>query len=470
MKDSYIPNVKFNLRSLKEKNKETPINAVVHFYYNRIVISRIGKIKPKDWETNPNHKKYNSPKPGVANDGIRLLLTNTEASIVNAFKDIVEKLGHRPESPNEINQFRELCKSRIQGLPDEIQNEDKPKSDSLIKYIEQYIKEADPEQWKEDPAMNKRRFNIRGTDKDYTKRSRQGWTSLLNQLKEFAIYQGTKDIKFIDINQDFYKMFKDFQTQKGISQNYFGTFIKNLKKFMNESMKEKYHTNTEHTNTNFVKSKAKADGKALTVNQLRSLALFDFSDNTRYENARDFFLVGCWTGLRHSDYSRLTRRNISEEDQIIDIVQKKTGTPVSVPILPELKKILNKYKDTTTGFPREISEVKLNEYIKEICKIVGENSDSSFLELHRSKVERLNGTDIEELPLYKLISTHVGRRSFATNAIRLKIPSEFVKKITGHKTDSAFWEYVKINSRESAKLALKAYLDHQTEMEGINND
>lgn len=76
-------------------------------------------------------------------------------------------------------------------------------------------------------------------------------------------------------------------------------------------------------------------------------------------------------------------------------------------------------KGSTTGFPRAISDVKLNEYIKKACKIVGENFDKSFLQTKDVMVSKIAGVLIENLPLYERISTHTGRRSFATNATRL---------------------------------------------------
>jgi len=173
----------------------------------------------------------------------------------------------------------------------------------------------------------------------------------------------------------------------------------------------------------------------------------------------------------------LTKKSI--KGNIIQIQEtEKTEEGVAIPILPELEKILKKYKDTERGFPQPISDGKLNEFIKDICRIVGKKADKSLSEIitHRKK---LAGGEIElrTEPLYKFVSTHVGRRSFATNAITLGIPTEFVKKITGHKSDEAFWAYVKIKPTEYANLTANAYqqkaeqeairLKKLTEMEGV---
>ena len=47
------------------------------------------------------------------------------------------------------------------------------------------------------------------------------------------------------------------------------------------------------------------------------------SNYERLENARDWFVIGCWTGLRSSDLLRLSKGNIINDS--IKIVTKKTN-------------------------------------------------------------------------------------------------------------------------------------------------
>jgi len=265
----------------------------------------------------------------------------------------------------------------------------------------------------------------------------------------------------------------------------------------------------------FSKQSAPTDSEALTIDQLQNLRIYDFGNQLFLDNARDLFLVGCWTGLRYSDYSRL---NVEEHihGDFIDILTKKTNTQVAIEITEELRKIMEKYsnrstgitaiesvrpwineesftwfvggidtgiksiipknkvsegyfidpisnewiiKGSATGFPRAISDVKLNDYIKKVCKIVGENLDKSFLKTKGVEISKISGIFTEYLPLCDRISTHTGRRSFATNATRLQVPKNMIMKITGHKTETAFDAYVKIKSRESASLLAKYFKD-----------
>ena len=63
----------------------------------------------------------------------------------------------------------------------------------------------------------------------------------------------------------------------------------------------------------------------------------------------------------------------------------------------------------------------------------------------------------EDFKKYELISSHTGRRSFASNAYLAGIPSITIMKITGHKTESAFLKYIKITPEEHARKMAEAW-------------
>jgi integrase len=65
--------------------------------------------------------------------------------------------------------------------------------------------------------------------------------------------------------------------------------------------------------------------------------------------------------------------------------------------------------------------------------------------------ERKNGLCYKRtLPKYDLISSHRARRSFATNAYLSGIPSISIMQITGHSTERAFLQYIKVSQEENA--------------------
>ena len=58
---------------------------------------------------------------------------------------------------------------------------------------------------------------------------------------------------------------------------------------------------------------------------------------------------------------------------------------------------------------------------------------------------------------YKFVTVHTARRSFATNLMLDEIPVPSIMRVTGHKTESAFWKYIKIEAKDSIKAITKLY-------------
>jgi hypothetical protein len=53
---------------------------------------------------------------------------------------------------------------------------------------------------------------------------------------------------------------------------------------------------------------------------------------------------------------------------------------------------------------------------------------------------------------YELEGSHTARRSFATNAYLAGIPAARIMLLTGHKTEDAFFRYIRIQKAENAKV------------------
>ena len=96
--------------------------------------------------------------------------------------------------------------------------------------------------------------------------------------------------------------------------------------------------------------------------------------------------------------------------------------------------------------PEPISDQRFNDYIKEAAKLSGLTK--------KEGVTRTEGgvTRTEYKEQWELITSHTGRRSFATNAYKRGIPTITIMAITGHKTEKAFLKYIKIKQEEHARI------------------
>lgn len=461
----------------KIQEKETRIKAVLRFNgqppltFSGVARVDLGKVKIKEVKKIVNdvvktkvvymsdnwNFENNKPKDTVRNSGLKRRLSFVEEAISSMFLEFCEHLGRFPSSV-EAKELHKRIDDRIKNREVIVSDVEVEQSENLLVYIADYIRgcvSKPPTR----TMINKDRQKVA-----YKSRSIQSFLNTLNILiglkggqgLTFKTINDDKVIKalpvlnFSDINLEFYDELQSYLGDQGLKVNYLGGQVKYIKKFMNESLSEGLHSNLTYKHKEFVKQTAKADNVSLSFEQLEALQDYDFSDNLSYDNARDLFLVGCWTGLRYSDYSRLTKANLN--NGFIDILTKKTNKQVVIPILKPLKEILSKYKKSDTGFPRAISDVKLNKYIKDICRIVGEEVDKSFLKEESVTDTSINGGAAVKVAFYKRVSTHTGRRSFATNAVRLNIPKSVIMQISGHTTEKAFDTYVGIKSREMASI------------------
>src|SRR5690606_31725103 len=115
----------------------------------------------------------------------------------------------------------------------------------------------------------------------------------------------------------------------------------------------------------------------------------------------------------------------------------KTKEILKIPLLSKTKEILQKYlKDD--DFIKPISNQKMNQYLKEICKLAKIDAPVSMTKYSGNK-----RIEVSE-PKYNLISTHTARRTFITLSLEKGMRPEVVMKISGHKDYRTFKKYIKL--------------------------
>lgn len=157
----------------------------------------------------------------------------------------------------------------------------------------------------------------------------------------------------------------------------------------------------------------------LTPEELESLEKFQFSQR-RLQEVADMFIFCCYTGLAYNEMAHLERKNIIkgfDGNEWIYMQRQKTEKPISVPLLPKSKQIIEKYhkaNDSILLLP-VISNQKFNSYLKEIAEIVG---------------------------IEKNLTHHLARKTFATTILLYNdVPIEIVSELLGHSKISITQEY-----------------------------
>ena len=255
-------------------------------------------------------------------------------------------------------------------------------------------------------------------------------TYTYNVLAEYA---DGKNPTFDDIDYAFCESFIEWMSDtKGFCANTRGSHIKFLKAAMNEAYKNKLHQNEDFRT--FRKEVAQVDTVYLTNEEVTKIAELPLCGT--HAVARDVFVVGCHTGMRFSDYSRLSMEHIS--DGVIHFITQKTTAPVDIPAHPRVLKILEKYN----GRMPDIAPQKLNALIKDVCKEAG---------IRDIVMVRKGGTQTKH-EKWELVSSHTARRTGLTNMYKAGIPTYRCMMISGHKTEHVFLTYLRITQEENAEF------------------
>lgn len=167
--------------------------------------------------------------------------------------------------------------------------------------------------------------------------------------------------------------------------------------------------------------------------------------------AKEWLLISCYSGQRVSDFLDFNSRMLRTIDgkQCIEFVQHKTHKRILLPLHPIILEILEKYNG---NFPPKMGAKAYNYAVKKITRIanIKEKVEGKKMNNHRKKI------GIYEK--WELISSHIGRRSFASNFFG-KIPTPLIMQATGHSTEAMFLEYVSHNNHGNISL-LNQYFEN----------
>lgn len=452
-KGNFTLKVQFNLRQHDPVNEPQSINAIVRFNNKRIVISGIDKCEPRYWncaateerensgrkvKKAPNPKNYNTPKQHSGNPRAREIsrnLSDAKSRITEVFDKYTAEYN---QYPVDLKAFQDLCRAKALNLPEKTEVRAKVNTKSLIEYIEVFIKDI----------TGGRKVISSGKNKGqpFAKTSRTTYNNLLFNLNSFIKKEKLKDITFNDIDLDFYTDFRKYLiVDRNLSPGYFGDMVKALKSIMTDSLDRGFHNNVKYKSKHFIKESVESDTVFLNKEQLQMIHDLDLSEEPAImDKARNLFLIGCYSGLRFSDYSTIKPENVS--DDFLRIRAQKTKDYLSIPVSRQLREILSKYPDLAID---SMSNQKLNSSIKKVCEKAGLTHLVSVRKFNQGKEVYVS------VPFYELVSSHTARRSWATNAFKDGYPTLLIQAITGHRTESAFLKYIRLNNEDKAVMMLE---------------
>lgn len=270
------------------------------------------------------------------------------------------------------------------------------------------------------------------TSKRYTKGTIGGYKLALGKAKAFNPHLG-----FSDVNLEFSKDFMKWCNDQDFSLNYIGQLMKNIVQLVDEAKERGLHNNIEYKKIRIVREDT--DDIHLDQQELDKMYRHNFHNKT-LDIVRDWFIIDCYLGLRVSDIQLLNARNFTND--MVTIVNEKTDTKVVVPLRPEVKAILKKWK----GLPPKITDQEINRSIKEVAELAGINDTVLYF--------LTKGGERKDyyLKKYEMVSCHTARRSFITNLLEAGVPDNQVMHLAGIKKHHTLLRYKKTSPEKTADI------------------
>ncbi|MHA1916659.1 MAG: site-specific integrase, partial [Promethearchaeota archaeon] len=264
--------------------------------------------------------------------------------------------------------------------------------------------------------------------KDYAKSTHIKYETTKKHIEEFIkIHYGREDLFLIELNYQFINQFHSYlRTEKNIGNNCTNKYLTNLKKIMNWSINHGWIEKNPFHNFKLVHEEVKKD--FLTEEELIRIKETKI-DSERLTQIRDVFVFCCHTGLAYSDVKKLSKDHLMRSidgEYWIQLNRTKTKNQATIPLLKSAKVIIEKYKDRPDLMYENrllpvVSNQKMNAYLKEIALLCG---------------------------IDKKLTSHIGRHTFATNALTNRVPLETVGKLLGNKSIKSTQIYAKITNNK----------------------
>ena len=374
-------------------------------------------------------------------------------------------LGKNASDKNLVTKLQNLSTFVLEAYNVDFANGVNFSNEWLKSKINKYFERENPITEKEDDnffsVYLKNNIELRKLDSRTKKTTDQKFVQLQTKFTDF---EKTKKKKYLisEIDKKFMLVFRKHLIDKfKIMESTANRSLKNLKTVLIDARDNGKTIN--HQINNFSIDTVPATKVFLNFDEIKKIKESTIIGSDLI-HAKDWLIMGCYTGQRVSDLLRMTKEMVftktdsnGESFQFIELTQQKTGKEVTIPLHDEVLKIINKYDGNfppTFGKTGDSKFALFNRYIKKVCEISKIN-DIVKGKVYDSKEKR---NEIKETDKWRLTSSHICRRSFATNFYgdkRFTTPQ--IMAITGHGSESVFLGYIGKSSSDHAMTTAKTF-------------
>lgn len=257
------------------------------------------------------------------------------------------------------------------------------------------------------------------------KRQQSTLENYRKHTKKLELFHGSHELTFEEINHDYLTRYESY-LRESVKENYINALWKTYKTIFNQAIKRGIVR--DYPFSTYENPKYEAPGKEyLTLPEMDGLEkLADNSTDPTVKQSCIYFLLGCYSGLRVSDWYKFDhKKNI--KDGRLYLRATKNNEWVTMPLSMRLKRTLRRIEKTKLT----IVEQEINRTLQNIA---------------------------EDLKLNKHLTTHCARHSFAiTICAERGISCETCAELMGITVKTCSENYYKVTNRKIDKETLKAW-------------
>jgi site-specific recombinase XerD len=244
----------------------------------------------------------------------------------------------------------------------------------------------------------------------------EGYRHTLSVLKQFR-----PEVKFKDLNFEFIEELEFYLVNiKGNKKG--GSIHKIVRKFINIALKKGLMTDYPYKFFKVLKSKPRQD--YLTIEHLKQLEELEIPpDCTGVSKARDIFVFACYTGLRFSDFKKMTYDNLiisPNGKYTLKFSTQKTDTFIYLPLADKAIEIIRKYENHSDKIQNQLLPVQCYGRWRTLLE----------------KLDKL-------YPVDQKLYAHLARHTFASMAISLGVNLKVLQNLMGYSDISQTAQYAK---------------------------
>ena len=290
-------------------------------------------------------------------------------------------------------------------------------------------------------VKSKQFSDVRDYDKSLRKHLKNVEELMEKQLSFLELKN--QDGEFIDTWNQYLKFEAvNAKGENGLSPNTIGKQNKNLKVFLNWCFDN--GITSVFSIKHFPTIMEDVDNIYLKESEIDTLLNLELEDSFE-QKIRDLFIIGCETGLRYSDFTKLSNENL--RGGLLTISPQKTSKSSNNKIIIPLSERFKTVLSNNNGSIPKIEKLTItifNKTIRAIC--LKAKIDESY-----SLQREIGGKSTYEVRnRYEDVSSHTCRRTFCTLKFLKGMPAQAIMKFSGHKTERNFLKYLKLDAELTA--------------------